>query len=388
MLHTERNYDVVISGGGTAGIAAALASARHGAKTLLLEKEYALGGLATLGLIVIYLPLCDGEGVQMSGGICEELIKLSTGCSPVELPTAWADPCASREERAKTRYRVTYNAASFMILAEKLLLQHSVDILYDSRVIGAETSGGSVRSLRVATKTGDMTVSAKAFVDCTGDADVCYFAGEETLDNPNNVRTGWYFSSGSDGVKLHILSDKLYFNAPPEGMPLYGGTDPDDISRHMFDMHSFILDDAEKRRETDPSYQPLIIPAFHGLRMTRRLSGVFEFSETEHERVWFDDAIGMIGNWKHPGKRYCIPMRCIKAKVNGNLYAAGRCASGDELGWDLLRVIPTCAVTGEAAGTAAAMQALSGSMPGIRDIQCELTKAGVPLDRSLFTRFE
>lgn len=61
-----KRYDVAVCGGGIAGIAAALASARQGRKTCLLEKEYALGGLATLGLIVIYLPLCDGAGVKMS----------------------------------------------------------------------------------------------------------------------------------------------------------------------------------------------------------------------------------------------------------------------------------------------------------------------------------
>ncbi len=67
-------YDVAVCGGGIAGIAAALSAARTGARTILVEREYVLGGLATLGLIVIYLPLCDGSGVQMSGGIAEELL--------------------------------------------------------------------------------------------------------------------------------------------------------------------------------------------------------------------------------------------------------------------------------------------------------------------------
>ena len=84
------NYDVVVCGGGIAGIAAALAAARGGARTCLLEKEYALGGLATLGLIVIYLPLCDGDGVKMSGGIAEELLKLSLKYGPGEIPEVWA----------------------------------------------------------------------------------------------------------------------------------------------------------------------------------------------------------------------------------------------------------------------------------------------------------
>ena len=72
----QTEYDVIVAGGGIAGVAAALASARAGAKTLLLEKESALGGLATLGLIVIYLPLCDGRGTKMSGSIAEELLRI------------------------------------------------------------------------------------------------------------------------------------------------------------------------------------------------------------------------------------------------------------------------------------------------------------------------
>ena len=81
MIHTDKtiseparkvnitgHYDVVVIGGGVAGVAAAVAASRCGAKTLLVEKEYALGGLATLGLVVAYLPLCDGKGRQVSFG--------------------------------------------------------------------------------------------------------------------------------------------------------------------------------------------------------------------------------------------------------------------------------------------------------------------------------
>ena len=64
-------FDVIVCGGGIAGISAALASARSGAKTMLIEKQYLLGGLATAGLVTIYLPLCDGNGRQVSFGIAE-----------------------------------------------------------------------------------------------------------------------------------------------------------------------------------------------------------------------------------------------------------------------------------------------------------------------------
>ena len=69
--------DVAVVGGGIAGVSAALAAARHGKKVLLLERMFSLGGLATLGLVTIYLPLCDGNGRQVSFGIAEELFRLS-----------------------------------------------------------------------------------------------------------------------------------------------------------------------------------------------------------------------------------------------------------------------------------------------------------------------
>ena len=73
----KKNYDVVVVGGGIAGIAASVAAARKGASVLLLEKSVNLGGLATIGLISWYEPLCDGEGNQMMASIAEELIKLT-----------------------------------------------------------------------------------------------------------------------------------------------------------------------------------------------------------------------------------------------------------------------------------------------------------------------
>ena len=66
------SYDVAVVGGGVAGIAAAIQSARSGKKTVLIEKTILLGGLATSGLVYIYLPLCDGNGHQATHGICEE----------------------------------------------------------------------------------------------------------------------------------------------------------------------------------------------------------------------------------------------------------------------------------------------------------------------------
>jgi glycine/D-amino acid oxidase-like deaminating enzyme len=90
---------VLVVGAGIAGMAAAIAAARNGANVILLEREYGLGGLATLGLVTIYLPLCDGEGNQLIFGLGEELLKLSIAHgAEAAYPEAWLEN-GTKEER-------------------------------------------------------------------------------------------------------------------------------------------------------------------------------------------------------------------------------------------------------------------------------------------------
>lgn len=382
----EINYDVIVCGGGIAGISAALSAARTGAKTCMLEKEYSPGGLATLGLIVIYLPLDDGDGVQMSGGIAEELIKAAVKYGPGNIPPVWADKSKTAHDRAGTRYQVRYEAAPFIIAAEELLTGSGVTILYDTRLASAGISGSRIEAVTADTKQGRIEFCAASFVDATGDADLCFFAGEKTSQGKNS-RTGWYYSYDGSEIRLHCNTDP--YDSIPADNPCYRGVDAEDISRHMIDMRRFILDDVMKKRaEGNNGLYPLLIPAFHGLRTTRRLVSEIEFSDDLHERLWFHDAIGMIGNWKKRGKRYSIPFRSLMSEKYDNLYVAGRCVSADNSGWDLTRVIPSCAVTGEASGLAAAMRAELGCGPQIQSLQKRLIKQGVLLDCTLFDKKE
>ncbi|MBQ2956400.1 MAG: FAD-dependent oxidoreductase [Clostridia bacterium] len=360
-IPVEAEYDVCVVGGGVAGVAAALAAAREGAKTCLIEKEYALGGLATLGLIVIYLPLCDGRGRQVISGISEELLLAGLKYGPGNLPDCWKkgfDPAG----RNKARYRTHYEAAPMMIALEELILDAGVTVLYDTRFAGVHKENGRITGVIVENKSGRIGIAAKAFVDATGDADVCFAAGEKTVSLDTNRRTGWYFSNGEKGVRLHGLTDPHF---PLDGLPVpgsrfYAGDKHEDVTQHAIDGRRMIMEHVRMLRETeDPSAYPLLIPAYDGMRMTRRLSGAYTLDEKE-VFTDFPDSIGLTGDWRKPGPVFAVPWRTIAGTENANIAAAGRCISVTTHMWDITRVIPTAAMTGQAAGTGAAMCARTG----------------------------
>jgi len=176
----ERQCDVLVAGGGIAGVAAAIAAARNGARVILLEREFALGGLATLGLITIYLPLCDGKGKQLIYGLGEELLKLSIKHGAEKnYPAAWLDR-NDPDERAKMRYMTQFNPHLFAIEAEKLLCDLGVQILYGSVAVDAVTDAGFIKAVIIENKSGRSAIAVQSVIDCTGDADICKLSGADT----------------------------------------------------------------------------------------------------------------------------------------------------------------------------------------------------------------
>ena len=365
-----------------AGVAAALAAAREGARTCLIEKEYALGGLATLGLIVIYLPLCDGKGRQVISGISEELLKASIKYAPGDLPACWREG-GDAEARKAARYRTSFEAAPFMIALEEMLLAAGVTLMYDSRFCGVHRTGRHIDGLIVENKSGRMGVGARMVVDASGDADVCFAAGEKTVSNAANVCTGWYFSHGREGNRLRVLSDPLYGQVP-EGHRYYAGDRHGDVTQHAVDGRRMIMADVMKRRAAgDEALYPLLIPAYDGMRMTRRLSAAYELDESE-AFADFEDSIGMTGDWRKAGPVFALPWRTLVGTRNDNIAAAGRCISVTTAMWDITRVIPTAAVTGQAAGLGAALAARQGVALGeldVKRLQSALKSHGVIIEK-------
>ncbi len=379
-------YDIAVCGGGFAGISAALAAARQGKKVVLFERQYMLGGLGTAGLVTIYLPLCDGYGHQVSFGIAEELLSLSIKHGAEDrYPENWLDGIGTKTEKDK-RFEVQYNPQLFAILAEKLLTDSGVDILYGTYAVGVTKAGDKIEHIIAENKSGRVAYKISSVVDATGDCDIAHFADAPTdTFKQGNVLAAWYYSTGNEGYKLNMLG---YCDVPDEektektNLPMltkkrFTGLDGKELSEQMCMSHMSTYNDFLKKRKEDESLFPVTMATIPQIRMTRKIIGEYVLSDKE-EHTYFEDSVGMISNWKKRGPIYEVPFGTLYSAKVKNLICAGRCTSVNETMWDVMRVIPCCAVTGEAAGTAAALTDDFTALD-VKELQKILVKNGVVL---------
>ena len=369
-LPVSESTEVLIVGGGIAGVAAAMAAARGGAKVTLIEREYGLGGLATLGLIAIYLPLDDGLGNQVIHGIAEELFRLSIrhGCDG-KAPTAWLEN-GSPEEKKKGRFVAQFNPMLFALEMERTLRDLGVHILYGTVAVSVMKDGDRIAAVVVENKSGRSVIECASCIDCSGDADVAYLAGAETvLHEGGNGIASWYYYKEKGDVKLKMfgLADLPPKKPGEEGEDPYdnvkvasltttrfSGVDGPELSDAVQQAHEKMYEDIMSHREQDAEYAPVTISSIPLVRMSRRIAGEYTLDESEVRKP-FDDSIGLTGDWRRVGPCFEIPYRTLYSAKVPNLICAGRNISVTDSMWDITRVIPPCAVTGEAAGTAAAM---------------------------------
>lgn len=376
--------DVLVCGGGIAGISAALAAAREGADVLLLEKEWLLGGLATAGLITIYLPLCDGMGNQVSFGIAEELLRLSVKHGAERGNEAWLGE--ETENRKNKRFQVQFNPNLFAIEAEKLLIENGVRILYGTGVCGVKTGDGRITHVFIENKSGRSAVETGNVVDATGDADVCALSGERTeLFCQGNILAGWYYSVKNGSFTLNPVGacdvpDSL---KTPEQLEKsrawrrFSGIEAKELSEMTVLSHAETLKHFLNYGDGTPEKSLATLSIIPQVRMTRRLAGKYTMDDCEMHRQ-FTDSVGLFSDWRKPGPVYELPFGTLTGEKIHNLFAAGRCISVTDAMWDITRVIPVCAVSGQAAGTAAAMSVNAGSVD-IAALQAKLRNAGVIL---------
>lgn len=368
-IEVKGEYDVIVAGGGVAGISAALAAARQGKKLLLIEKMFILGGLATAGLVTIYLPICDGKGRQVSFGIAEELLRLSVkhgyepfmdGADKNGKPRGMAWVTGDKEGMKKRRFEVEFNANVFAILCEQLLKENGVDILYGTSVCAVNVENQKITHIITENKSGREAYKGFSFVDATGDADLCAQAGAETVVfKQGNVLASWYYELIKNEYRLKTfgfsdIPDKYKKDDKPDNRKRYTGLDGAELSQMVCDSHGNLLNDFLKNGGIDKDHALTNIASIPQVRMTRRINGAYTMNDEEVFKT-FEDSIGMVSDWRKAGPVYEIPFGCLYGNDIKNLIACGRNISVTDDMWDITRVIPACAVTGEAAGVAAAI---------------------------------
>lgn len=355
-------YDVAVAGGGVAGVAAAVEAARAGKKVALIEKATQLGGLATIGLINFFVPMCNGRGTQIIKGLADEFLRLSIRYGFDSIPEDWQN---GEPGQGNTNQRLVsrYSAPIFSLAMCELLHDLDVDILYDTVVAGAEARDGHIEALSLFNKSGFVRCEAKMFIDATGDSDVAHFAGVPTVTGGNyHTYQGFYATLDScrrayeTGDIGHLTSwfngggANLYGGGHPEGMPLWDGTDGDQVSRYFVTNQLEML---EKLKKTDRKTRDItLLPIMPQFRTTRHIDGDYTLKPEDAYRH-FEDSVCAICDFDRRDYLFEVPYRTMIRSGFDNIIAAGRCASGEGYAWDVLRVIPPAILTGQAAGAAA-----------------------------------
>ena len=382
----KEKYDVVVCGGGIAGTAAALAAARQGCKVLLAEKQTIIGGLATAGLIYIYLPVSDERGRVVAGGITAELLRRCPAYSPFDFPPRWGGPPEGDPGCDARRCECCFSPAGFALTLEKMLRESEVDLRLETTLTDAVCdASGRVVSVELFCGAEHSTVSADCFVDASGGAYLLRLAGAPVFAELN-YHNPWSMEMAPGAVGNYYLTGGLQvkvMRAPEEFEPMKQVLSADEINEFLRRQYIAI-----RRRydELPPDERkkiyPVHLPTMPQLRKIARIKGKTPILPGEAGAVKAD-SVGVAADWRSVSRpAWETPYGALLPETVRGILAAGRCidVSGDA--WEVFRVIPAAAMTGEAAGTAAAMASERGIDPAalpVADLQKELQRNGVIL---------
>lgn len=359
-----KDYDIIVAGGGVAGVAAAVSAKRMGKSVLLIEKTIGLGGLATSGLVNIFVPMCNGRGVQIIKGMAEEMLRLAIKYGYDTIPEPWKNGEPGKGE--KRRYGTRFSAPIFTIALTKFVTDEGVDILFDTVITEPVMENGVCQGLVVENKTGCEYYGAKMVVDTTGDADIMFRAGVPTVDG-KNYHTYLTFGADLDSCrqvletgdisKLDMYKYRgggasLYGDNQPEGKPARVGATAKDITEYIIENHIECL---ENIKDLDRKTRTILnIPNMPQFREIRRIDGDYTL-KTEDAYKHFEDSIAAICDFDRRDYLYEVPYGTMIKTGFPNLITAGRTAAAEGYAWDVLRVIPPAILTGQAAGVACAI---------------------------------
>jgi len=400
-LIIRSQHDVLIVGGGTAGVATAVAAGRNGADTLLIERYGFLGGTMTAGLINPFMTFHTGKE-QIIQGVFQEIIDRLKGMNGYDEGTK------------------AFDVEVMKIVADQMVREAGVKLMLHTCVIDAVVHENTIRGVEIHNKSGRQAVLGKVIVDATGDGDVAAMAGapyekgrkEDGLTQPMtlNFRMGGvdiekmpprqeinrlFEEAKAKGEVTIPRENVLWFPTTRKGEIHFNttrvvkvdGTKAEDLTyaevearRQMVELVNFL-----KRRVSGFENAHLLMSGSQiGVRETRRIIGEYVMTEEDIlEARKFTDAIargsypidihsptgeGTVIKRPPPGASYDIPYRCLVPKNIDNLLVAGRCVSSTHEAQAAIRVIPIVVAMGQAAGTAAALAARLNVPPRRLDV--------------------
>lgn len=430
----HRDVDVVVAGGGPAGLAAAVAAARLGARTLLVERYGFLGGMATAGLITSILGHTCAKGEPSVAGLCREWVErmAALGGAP-----SW--------DEAVQRKGIGFDPDACVYASDQMVSEAGCDLLLHSLVSGAVTDGDRLDAVILETKQGTLAVRGKIFVDATGDADVVFRAGLPftkgrgydgrpmamgSMFHMDGIAPDWreHADEIREAIRAGRESGALRIYGGPGGGPRPGvitanctrcagdATLADDLTRAELAVRRDTWDIVSYYREHLPGFEDVRLarlPAHVGVRETRQATGDYVMTGADivecrkqpdgiaRSTYWIDihcclgytkppthfcrqscgttepcgilaDAPDQLPAGLHPpeGDWADVPYRSLTVKGARNLLTAGRCISADHHAMGAIRVMAICMAIGEAAGTAAAMAAAAAE-PDVRAVDTD-----------------
>ena len=382
----ERSVDVLVVGGGVAGSAAAIQCARAGLDVVLLEKTILPGGLATSGLVNVFLPLCDGKGNQVLNGIAEEFFNAAVELGPGAVPPNWREKQKKSQKRQGIcRFATEFSPAAFALALERMLDESGVDIWYDTVSTRTIVRNGAVQGVEAFNKSGNGILTAAIVIDASGDADVAKDAGCDMVEGESAL-SAWFLEASMETARQAVslnapemLSDVVRLGADEKGstrkgtFPTWRGIDGKTVSESARAARRLILErypHPERGGNSDPLNFPLALPTLPQLRTTRRIKGRATMDNTEKRQ----DCVAFIPDWKCQGILWELPLGALIPTSIDRILVAGRCVSaqnGDA--WDAARSIPAAATTGQTAGVAASL-ALKNNTSSLGNIPPESVK--------------
>ena len=399
-------YDVVICGGGTAGAMAGAAAARQGADTLIIEENACLGGMATSGMISMFMGFADGETQPVKGLVGEMQKKLAERGACSESHTIYL---AGRKEASVLSQ--TYDSEALKVVLDEIVLESGAQVLFHAKVIGLTLDNGKIISVQVSCADEIITIGAGVFIDASFHGSLGHMAGIPLQSD----YAASDFQPGSLMFKMADIDTARYLGLTPaerrelaaEGIQagqLYVDTI---MSRplgktgvHFHNMSRVPLDPTDPESwtaaeisgraqvsrisrylvEKVPGYEQAKLTAAGahlGLRDSRRFRGIYTLTKDDVMRgTYFDDAVAAssfpidihpkdtgFSFVKPAAGVFYVPYRSMVCHEVGNLILAGRLISADVFAHAALRVMITCMRIGESAGKAAALSLRQGVDP-------------------------